>query len=243
MEKEFVLPTPPPDPQEVAAILATPETPDELKDLSQEEQVIVNRLLPIVADRANRQAEANKAKELDRIVVELRASNEKAINAELEKMRAANKPLEPDELEKLLSQEYLRFTIKVPINGNGGKEFIIGELPQSAELRFYRAAQKTIVPALKTLSSMEWSSAMSMADKLQQIVEVIPEALTVLAELCVVALDPFKKEAKTINVSWVQDNLSSNRIMHIVEAQVTAGRFRDFISAGSRLFPGMTTTR
>ena len=216
----------------------SPAADDPLASLSPEEAEIGKRLLPALAEKANRLAEAKKAKELEKLVKELAESNNKAIQEELDKIRKANTPLEPNEIEKLLSQEYIEFNLKLRTNG-AFRDFVIRELPQAAEIKFFNCIKKAVVPALRELTTIEWNNAMTTADKLQKVIDILPGALETLAELCSISLDPFSKEG--IDKAWVQSNLNSARIMHIIEAQINAGRFRDFFFAAARSIPGMTT--
>ena len=65
-----------PSAEEAATILAPEPSEDPTSILTtDEERAVAARILPLLADKANRLAEANKAKELDKVIVELRAAN------------------------------------------------------------------------------------------------------------------------------------------------------------------------
>jgi hypothetical protein len=229
-----------PTSEEVNEALMNQEDVEELQILkTPEERRIASILIPIILRKANMTAEVAYAKQLQVTVEDLKAQNAKAIENQLKVIRDANKPPTPEELEKLLSQEYATFTIEVIQRKGQKKQFTIRELPQATEMKFMRVIQNTLVPRLKELASVEWTNTSSVAEKMQRIIDIIPEAMDMLAECCAIALDPYSEEG--ITKEWVQLNLSSFRIMSIIEAQVTAGKFRDFFAALSRAIPGQTT--
>ena len=235
MENEAVMESP----EQVAEALAS-ETVDELKDLTPEEAVIGAKLLPLLAAKANQKAEANKAKELVEVVDQLKKDNAAMMEEELRKIREANKPPDATEMTKLLSQEYLEFTVRVfERKTKAEREFVIRELPQSIELKFVKSIKKAIVPHLKLISGVEFQTGTDVASKLQQVIEIIPELMEVLADVCAMCLDPFGdgKVEDRITKEWVQANMGSDRIQKVVLAQGMANRFRDFFSLASRFIP------
>lgn len=226
--------------QEVNDALTGVEEMEELRDATPEEKQMALKVIPYLSKRAHAMAEAGYARKIEDTVNILKIENAKIMEAELEKLRKANKPLDPKEIEKLLSQEYAEYTVKVfERKGKTERMFTIRELPQRTELAFLRIIQKHMVPHLRELSSVEWTSGTSLAEKLQRIIDIVPEALDMLAECCAISLDPYEEDG--ISREWVQANLSSFRIMSIIESQITAGRFRDFFSALSRSIPGQMT--
>src|SRR5262249_50082340 len=134
--------------ESVTEILSDP-LEDDLKALPPEAQAALRSLLPKIADRANRQAEANKTRELQRLSDDLRDEFKKAAEAELAKIREANKPPTPEALQALLSQQYLEFRIEVRDGKDSKREFVIRELPQKVEKKLYDKIRKSIVPHLK----------------------------------------------------------------------------------------------
>ena len=226
-----------PSREEVAAALQPPED-DFLDGLSLEEQRIAAKILPGLEKTAAIVAEAKKARELKSLTDQLTAENTKLIEGELQKLRDANKPPSQDQLNQLLSQEYITFPLKIKERGGQTereKEFTIRELPQAVELKFLKIIQKTLVPRLKEFSSIDWNAGMSNVEKLQRVIDTVPEGMDMLADLAAIALDPY--EADGINKTWVQANLSSNRIMAVIQSQVVAGRFRDFFLAVQQSIP------
>ena len=226
---------------EAEAILSDPQEkqPDEIRMFTDPKEIeIATKILPTVVQRVSAIAEAKKAKELDAYIKRLSEDNATMMKNELEKLQKEYAPLSSSEVGQLLKQEYLEFPVKTR-DKNGEREFVIREMSQAAELKFVKVLQKTIVPRIKEFSSIDWTSGMTMLDKIQTLVEAIPETLDMLAELCVISLDPYGDESVTLE--WVQKNLSSYRIASIIEAQIMASRVRDFFSAAFRLMPSMKT--
>ncbi len=231
-----------PDPADVAAILEDPVDEYRLTDVltTEEEKAVAQKILPnvlaILAAKANGMAEANYTKKIAETLKEYRAEFEKARDAELEKIRQEMKPPSNEDLQKLLNQEYQEFTVKVWERAlKTERVFVIRELPQAIELKLFKSIQKNLVPHLKTISGLEFETGTNMAGKLQQVVEIIPEMMELLAENCATCLDPFESDG--INKDWVQKNMNSDRIIKVLSAQITANRFRDFFSIASRAIP------
>lgn len=215
------------------------QEPEELQSLkTPEEKQIGAKILPMIAAKANAMAEANYAKKLDSAVDQLKTENQKWIETQMEEIRKANTPPDANDLEKLLSQEYLEVPVRLMEKSGRStveKSFVLRELPQATEQKFFKVIQKGIVPLVKEISSVEWTSSETVAGKLQKLIDAGPEILDTLADLCALCLDPFGEEG--ITKEWVQANMSSNRIVRVIDAQVQVSRLRDFFSGISQLFP------
>jgi hypothetical protein len=221
-----------PTKEELDRILSEPD--ETFRAFTPDEVPIAKRLLPMIARKAAVEAETKKAKELDMVVSKLKVDNEAMIRAELEKIRSANKPLDPAELEKLISQEYLTIPVRFQ-TGKTMREFTLVELPQEAETKFVRTLQKSLVPHLKRLNSVEWTTNGSVAEKIQQLIETMPELLEIAAELSLTCLDPFGDEG--LDVAWIKRYLSTTRIVAVIRGQIAVNRYRDFFSLVSQAFP------
>lgn len=224
---------------EVIQAALAPEEPDELADLSEEEKAVAAKILPKVTKKilfqVRQELEAKKAQELQQALDILKTENQKA----LDEFYKANKPLEPQEIEKLLSEEYLEFKVKLATNGNN-QEFVIRELTQAAEMRFLKYLQKELVPHLKTIAAIEWTPGASVSENLQRLIEFVPDIASMASELCATCLDPNQKH--NITAQWVQENLSTRRVITVIQAQIQAGRYRDFFSLGSRVLQTIRAT-
>ena len=76
--------------------------------------------------------------------------------------------------------------------------------------------------------------AETMIDKVESILDDLPELIEAMAEIVALILDPWEED-KDISKTWVMANLNSHRILAIVTAQVEVNKFRDFFSGGLRL--------
>lgn len=233
----------PPTREEIEQALADPEPAQELSLLTPEERAIGAKILPVLAARirqeAQAEAKAEAAKELARQTQELIAQNTRMIEDEVKKLREQMQPPDPKQLEELISQEYGEMTVKVfPRKGSDGqreRDFILRELPQAAEKKMLGMLSKKIVPHLRELASVEWSAASTQAEKMQKVIELIPDGLDVLAACCAICFDPFGDDG--ISTEWIQNNMGSSRIMNAIEAQLAISKIRDFGSAVYRLLP------
>ena len=211
--------------------------PDELSMFETPEELsVAKRLLPVIAAKANAQAEANKAKELAKVIDQIKTDNRTALEAEITKLQKSMTPPSPEELQALLDQEYLEFNVKVG-RGDQVKEFVLQELPMACESRLLKAVKKTIGERLKDLNRFDFSDGSTVIERVQRIIEVVPGAMETLAECCVTCLDPFGEQG--ITAEWVGLNISSTRILNILHAQITVSRYRDFFSLVGRLIPQM----
>lgn len=198
-----------------------------------EERQIAARVLPLLADKANALAEAHKAAELEKEITDLREENSKMIQAKLEEIRKSMTPPTPSEIQVILSQEYAEFTLLL-----AKREFTIRELPASAEVRLVKVIQRTIVERLQDLAKIEWGGpTVTLLDNISKIITVVPGALETVADAVAVCLDPFNED-QAMTGEWVLRNAGVTRMLAIIHAQVTAGRYRDFLSLAFRFTPG-----
>jgi hypothetical protein len=209
-----------------------------------EERAIALKMLPVLQAKAIKlataSAEAAKAKELNQIVTELTAQNKKILDAKIEEYRKALTPPTAEELQKLLTQEFVTFQLKLRA-GSAMRDFVIGELPMAAESRLMKMLNRTLGERLQEISRIDWKSSNTVLDRVVKICEMIPGAMDTVADCCAVALDP-TGEDNSITGEWVRNNLGMSRIASIVMAQMEAGRYRDFLSLLSRLYPNSIMT-
>lgn len=217
---------------EVSDILA-PDSGEDVANVLQteEERSVAAKILPRLAAKVQAEERVRQAKKLDAQVTELKVANEKALKETLDKIQKDAKPLEPAEIEKLLSQEYLTVTFKVPRRGGDVKEqeFIIQELPASVEKKFVKVLKEKLMPYVKEITSVDFRTEADQSAKIQKFIEIVPDALELMGELAVIVLNP-RKEFDYVTQDWVMDNLSSYRIFNALMAQVAVNRIRDFFS-------------
>lgn len=232
MEDDRTLPTQ----AEVDAILAVDVDEEELEKLFQDEnnRKIAVQLFPMLSRKFKKAADAEAAKKLQELSSQLMDENKKALQTEIDKMRKANQALTPEELQKLLSQEYLEFTIPV----RGRPDFVVTELPIRDEQRLLKVLKTTLGSVIKEIGSVDFTAGKSAFEKVQRLIEMFPEALDTLAECCAICLSRSAGEGKFIDAEWVKSYLPVNRMYAILEAQAAANRWRDFFSRVYQTIPG-----
>jgi hypothetical protein len=199
------------------------------------------KLLPVLVAKAQTAAEAKLADRLRQEVNALAEENSKLITAKLEEYRKQLTPPTPDDIQKVLSQEYVEFKVQVGNNGSR-KEFVIRELPLVAEQRLVKTLSKTLGERVQDFSRLNWQQAMDgdMLTRIMHIAQVVPGTMETLAECCAVCLDPFG-DVPEITPQWVEKNIGLSRVLAILDAQMKAGRYRDFFSLVSRYIPQTMT--
>lgn len=212
-------------------------------ELTDEQKAVAEKLRPqlkaIVRTEVRVELEAEyikKYKEFQDTTVKL---SQDAVKSAVESWKEDQKPLTHEEVGTLLSQDYLSF--KVSLIDRKGKlmEFHLVELPQEIESKFIKTVKKRFIPLMKSLTASEFkldldSSAM---EKLQSIIEAVPDVLDVLCDIVAVCLDPWgdNTEYGTINETWVKKNVSTHRLLAIIIGQIEVNKYRDFFLNGFRL--------
>jgi len=190
--------------------------------------------------------EAKWVKEVADIRQKLTDQNEIAIQKAIEELRAELKPPSKEDISQLLSQEYLEFKVDIPwsdppegsdanLVGSEAhtRTFVIRELGQSKEKAFYKKLKEQIIPRAADIGSLTFELLEGdTAKKIISAIETFEPAFDLMADACMMLLDPKGKEKLTLN--WIQDNLSSYRQWNIINAQLQVNRLRDFFSQVSR---------
>jgi hypothetical protein len=225
-----------PSVEEVESALGTEQ--DEL-NLSPEERAIVAKVLPKLTAKITAQAEANKHRELEKLWNQQVEENKKALTEKIEEIRKAMTPPSPDELQALLNQEYVEYTLRLKA-GPTTKDFVIRELSIEVETKILKIVQKTLGERLTEIGQIDWASGMTMLEKLERVMSMVPGALITVSDCCAICLDPYGDD-KEITGEWVRKNIGAQRLLAILHAQISVSRYRDFLSLSSRFFPGMMT--
>jgi hypothetical protein len=161
-----------------------------------------------------------------------------------EKWKAEQEPLTPDKIQLLLNQEYGSFPIKMfCIKEGKEREFIIRELPQKVERKFYRQFQRRVKEYGPMLNAfVQANMGQPFEKQIEAFMEAFDNAFDVLAETVAICIDPFEEEG--IDMEWIQNNISSQRQFSIIRAQMEVNRLRDFFSqlyqAGQKMESLMT---
>lgn len=178
--------------------------------------------------------EAWKAKEL----ADLEEKQNQSITEELkkiyQKIQDEQKPLTKETIQTLVDQEYAEIPIKIPVITEDGSSktetFILRELPQAIERKFYRQFKDRVKNKGSELAAFSQKAKDESFEKqIVSFLETFDGAFDILVDAVVLILNPFGKRAD-INAEWVANNISSNRAYSIILAQVEVNRLRDFFS-------------
>jgi hypothetical protein len=189
-----------------------------------------------------------KQNELTEIRKEYEKLLQEGTKKAFDEWKAEQTPPTSEDIQKLLSQEYETFNLPVVFADDAGETknvaFVIRELPQSAEKKFYRQFKSKVLDKVSMLAAFDQENMNAkFEDKLKAIIEMIDDGFDVLAEAVAIILNPFGKTSY-INTKWVQDNISSDRQWRILEAQIHVNRLKDFFSnvslSGQRMMTTMT---
>lgn len=166
----------------------------------------------------------------------LETQNKDAIEKTIAEFRAKMEPPKPEEIQKLLEQEYVEFTVHTPGKTKSAekRKFVIRELPQEIEKKFYSKLKEKLLPLATEIEGMKIN--LEGADAFKRVLSLLnafEPMLDVMAYTASLALNPYGDE-EGINEKWIQKNLSSTRILQIVNAQIECNRMRDFFSLLSR---------
>ena len=187
-----------------------------------------------------------KADELDKVRKEYDIVVAEGIKKSIEEWKAEQKPPTHEEIQELLAQEYEQFTLPVNYLGTDNEEknesFTIRELPQAAEIKFYKQFKSKIISKVAMLQAFDQENLnATFEDKAKAMLEIIDDGFNVLADAVVIILNPFDKN-KDIDRTWVQQNISSDRQWRILEAQLKVNRLKDFFSKVSQSGQSMQMT-
>jgi hypothetical protein len=218
---------------------------------SDEETEIANKLRPqlraIMRSEIRMELEADYIKREKVFQDELTKASQEAVRIAIKNWKEEQEPLSKNDIATLLSQDYIEFEVNFKIRDGRTVHFNLVELPQEIEARFLKTLKKRFVPLLKTYAQAEFKLELnsSTADKLQSLIEAIPEMLDVFADLVATCLDPFGdiKEYGTINELWVKKHMATHRILAVIMGQIEVQRYRDFFLNGFRLSKSLAQNR
>jgi hypothetical protein len=215
-------------------------------DLTAEQWEAVEKAAPyykaLLRPEVRQEMEVDYAGKYDEFVSKARVETQQAVAAKFEEWKKTQEPLNTDELKKLLSQEYIDIKFDIPTEEGGTKHFVIRELPKSVEKRFIAVVKRTLLPLLeeRALAGFKWGFDSTMADKINAILDLVPNSMDMAAEIAAVCLDPLEKD-KTITADWVSSHLSMSKIQAVVLLQFEANKYRDFFLHGLRLFQSLSS--
>lgn len=205
--------------------------PEQYTDAQKEERrQITAAALPQIYNAVKSQLTAKFTTDLADAAESLNTKMQEQLKTEIDKWKASLTPPSQEDLQKLLSQEYLEFSIKVRTADGKERAFTIRELPQAVEKKFWRQLESTLVPRLKDLQGLKMIlSEGEIEQKINNILNLFGKSFDIMAQTVALVLNPFNEEPD-VTTEWVQDNISNSRQMNIIQAQVHVNRLRDFFS-------------
>lgn len=206
-------------------------------DLSVEEKALADKITPhlkaILKPEVRQELEVDYIKNRKDFEEQLTADTKKTIEEQIKSWKKEQAPLTKEEIGTLLQQEYSQFTFSLKLKDDKMREFTLVELPQASEIRFLKVLRDKGVPALKDLVNADFKLDGDPVDQLEELLTTSEVVLNVAQELVMIALDPWG--GNNITKTWIEENLSSYRVLCIILGQIEVNKYRDFFSHGSRL--------
>src|SRR4051812_31980434 len=162
----------------------------------------------------------------------LRKENREIVQKELASWREAQKPPTTEDIQKVLSQEYITFSIEVVMEDGARRTFTLRELPQAIEKKFFNKLKDDFIPRLTDMQGlkMDMLEKEDAIAKIRHVVESFEPAFNLIADSVALVLNPYGKEPG-VDRDWVQQNISVGRMWNIIQAQISCNRLRDFFSS------------
>lgn len=206
-------------------------------DLSPEEQVVADKITPhlrlVITAEVRKDLEVENIKHRKDFDDQLREENKKMIDEAIKEWKAAQEPPNKEEITSLLTQEYPEFSFTVKLRDKTTRDFVLMELPRSAEDRFLEVLKKKGTPALKELVSAEFKLDGTADEQLVAILQSAEAVMDVATELVMICIDPFGEE--NITKDWISKHMSTYRLVAVILNQVALNKYRDFLSQGSHI--------
>jgi hypothetical protein len=186
-----------------------------------------------IREKLEPEIDAKYAEILKEEVAKLRKYNDEQLAGVITDWKKELKPPSQEEVSQLLNQEYFEFEVALSTL-EGKKTFIIRELPQAIEKKFYKQLKNSFMPRIQEFTKIfiEMSDKGDLEQKLITMLDMFEPLLDILTDVTVIILDPHAKDG--ITRQWVQDNLSSFRMWNLIVAQEMANRVRNFFSVASQ---------
>jgi len=167
--------------------------------------------------------EARHAQRLDQEVARLREH----VRAEIESFKRSFPPPSDEQIERLLYPELAEYPVEL-----GGRRFALRELPALVEKQFLRLVEQKLPTLVTEILSFDERLGDNATQAFTQVLAHAGTALDLVAEACVLVLDPAGKAGLTRE--FVQQHASTARQLRILQAQLLLNGARDFLS---RVFP------
>lgn len=221
-------------------------------EFTPEEQAVAEKLRPqlkaLLRPEVRLELEVDYIKKQKAFEEATVATSQEAVKTAIQNWKEDQEPLTNSEIQTLLSQDYIEFQVPIKLRDGRIVEFNLVELPQEIELKFVGTLKKKFMPIMKTLTTSEFKLELnsSAMEKLQSILDAVPEVLDVFVELVAICLNPWGEitdKGKPIDAKWVKQNIGTNRILAVMLGQLEVGRYRDFFLNGFRLSKSLKQSR
>lgn len=168
--------------------------------------------------------------EIQKISGEMQKENKKIVEEAIERFRKEMAPPSEQDIQKLLSQEYVEFTVEVKSSQGKSRTFTIREVPIDVEKKILKKVKNILVPFASDLSALSMNLLEGDATKkIVQLMNTFEPMLDVAIGVCTICLNPFEEDEE-VDEDWVRKNLGATRIVKIISAQMEANKMRDFFS-------------
>jgi hypothetical protein len=184
-----------------------------------------------VASKTNAESERDlEALYQARLETEVTRLREQSRNA-VEEFKRSFPPPSDEQIERLLYPELSEFVVDF-----GGQQFVLRELPALHEKRFLRLVEQKLPAIVQEILSFDERLGDNAAEALARVITQVGSALDLIAETCVLVLDPTGEAGLTRG--FIEQHASTAHQLRILKAQLLLNGGRDFLS---RLFPGLGT--
>lgn len=215
----------------------------EMEEIPVEEEQVREENIPVASNPQESKApepEENKlTPETEKIVSgrvleftkRLTEQNKITLERTVEQIKRDLAPPTEADVQKLLDQSYLTFTVKIKFPAEAERKFTLEELPQAIEKKFYKSIKDKIIPAVQGIIA-ERGNLLDGGDIPQKILSMMNKSepvFEIMAICAALALNP-RDMVEGLDAKWVEENLSSMRILSIINAQAQCNRMRDFFS-------------
>ncbi len=168
--------------------------------------------------------------EIQKISGEMQKENKKIVEEAIERFRKEMAPPSEQDIQKLLSQEYMEFSVDVKTREGTTRTFTIREVPIDVEKKILKKVKTILVPFASDLSALSMNMLEGdAAKKIVQLMNTFEPMLDVSISVCTICLNPFGEDEE-VDEDWVRKNLGATRIVKVISAQMEANKMRDFFS-------------
>ena len=177
--------------------------------------------------------------EQTRIINErLSTQNKEIMTKAIEEWKASQEPPSAEDVQKMLDGESPTFQVILELRGQK-KSFRIRELSAKVEKKVIRLVRDRLTPKLGLLGQLT-NEIMegTIADKVAVFFEVLEPATGLVSETVALILahsQDGEETATTYSADEVDESLSMQKQILVLNAQMAANRLRDFFSHVSRL--------